>query len=157
MTPDREQNTPNRLRWSCIFRTFHFERLRWPAKGHPSLFLVSRSWEPPHFLCSIASSVPVRYERRQVEGKGANGRQVPAQFDLLAGDVFRVLRGKVGVTASCFLAGTGRISGATLVPVKTDEGNGACGTAVEGRLTASKWDSVKTVSLFPGCCSLYRT
>jgi hypothetical protein len=89
-------------------------------------------------LCSDGSSLPVRYERRQLERANANGRQVPSQFDRLGGDVFHVLRGKVEVTASCFLVGTGWISGATVVPVKTDERNRAYGTAVEGRLVASK-------------------
>jgi hypothetical protein len=91
-----------------------------------------------HAVCSNGSSVPVRYERRQAGQTNANRRQTPSQFDRLAGDVFRVLRGKVEVTASCLLAGTGWISGATVVAVKTDPTNRSCGTILEARLAAAK-------------------
>jgi hypothetical protein len=100
-------------------------------------------------LCSDGRTIPVRYDHRQSEREGANGRQVPSQFDQLAGDVFRVSRGHIGVTAACFLAGPGWMS-RTVVPVKAHEKNGACGAAIESRITASRKRAVMS------CFSLVR-
>lgn len=68
MTPDRRKFTPKRLRWSCIFRTFHSERLRRPAKGYPSLFLVSRSRE---VMNGYDATRPIRVQEQ------GTGRHIP--------------------------------------------------------------------------------
>jgi hypothetical protein len=93
-------------------------------------------------LCSDGSSLPVRFEGRQVDGRDDDGRQVPSRFDRLAGDVFRVVRGKVGVAASCFLVGGGWISGATIFAVKSAEENGVCDSDAEARLARSRGRAV---------------
>jgi hypothetical protein len=95
-------------------------------------------------VCSDGSSVPVRYERRQVEREGANGRQSPKNFDRLAGDVFRVLRGRVGAGAACFLAGPGWISGASVVPGKVPPTNSPCEAGIAARISASRNRAVVT-------------
>src|SRR5262245_58361195 len=41
--------------------------------------------------CSDGRTVRVRFDHRQLERKDNNGRQLPSEFDQLAGDVFRVV------------------------------------------------------------------
>lgn len=102
--------------------------------GMPGAALVHRS------LCTDGSDVPVRFERRQA-GQEGESRQAPSRFHRLAGDVFRIVRGKVDVSASCFLVGNGWISRATVVPVTADHG-ALCGSLVEQQLSGSRGRAV---------------
>jgi hypothetical protein len=69
---------------------------------------------------------PVRFNRRQVEGKNDNGRQTPYNFDNLAGSVFTVLAGKVDPAATCFLASEQLLAGATSLNITAPAGSGVC-------------------------------
>lgn len=88
-------------------------------------------------FCSDGRRFPVRFERRQAEREGHNGRQTPSNFDKLAGDVFAVLQGKIDAGASCFLA-SDRLSSATLLPAELPDGASECATDVRRRLAASR-------------------
>lgn len=89
-------------------------------------------------LCNGGGRFPVRFERRQVETKGHNGRQAPYNFDKLAGDVFTVLQGKIEESASCFLAGDSLLSSATALPTELPADPGECGPDVRLRLASSR-------------------
>ncbi len=87
-------------------------------------------------LCSDGSNVPVKYEGQQPE-KAGNGRQTPAQFQNLGGDVFRI-QGSVNPTAACFLLGGGWISAAEPVPLRREANPQACGTGIAAKMAALK-------------------
>ena len=89
-------------------------------------------------LCSGGRRFPVRFERRQAEREGHNGRQTPYNFDKLAGNVFAVLQGKIETGASCFLASGSLLSSATPIPTELPAGPGECGQDVRQRLAASR-------------------
>jgi hypothetical protein len=93
-------------------------------------------------LCSDGSRVEVRFERRQAGLPDDDGRQVPARFNRMAGDVFRVVRGKVAVSASCFLVGNGWTTGVAVLPMRETGSHGACEGGVEARLAASRGRAV---------------
>jgi hypothetical protein len=88
-------------------------------------------------MCSDGSRVAVRFERGQAARGGDDGRQVPSRFDGMAGDVFRIVRGKVGLALSCFLA-NGWTSRATALPMQAAGKGVACGGELEGRIAALK-------------------
>jgi hypothetical protein len=77
-------------------------------------------------LCSGGRRFPVKFERRQAERDGGNGRQTPQRFDELAGSVFAVLAGKVDLDATCFLATEPLLAGSMLLRVAAPVGSGAC-------------------------------
>jgi hypothetical protein len=101
-------------------------------------------------LCSDGSRVRVRFDHRQIERKDNNGRQSPAQFDKLAGEVFRVVGATVERAASCFLVGNGWLSEATIYPLRAPEERAGCGDGVEARLAKANGRAVT------GCFPLKR-
>ena len=77
-------------------------------------------------LCSRGLQVPVRFERRQAERQGGNGRQTPQRFDELGGSVYTVLTGNVLDDATCFLASEPLLAGSTVLSVGAPSGPGGC-------------------------------
>jgi hypothetical protein len=98
-------------------------------------------------LCGDGRSVVVQYDHRQIERKDNNGRQVPANFDKLGGDVFRVAGATVSVEATCFLTGSGWIDGATVVSMRAENKQSGCGNGVETRFAEVKSRAV--IRCFP--------
>ena len=92
--------------------------------------------------CSDGRRFPVRFEGRQIEREGTNGRQSPEVFDKVAGSVFTVLRGIIGQGSqigevSCFLAGDALRSSATWLPVERSDGSRECSSDVRRQLASS--------------------
>jgi hypothetical protein len=77
-------------------------------------------------LCSGGRRVPVQFERRQVEGANNTGRQTSANFDQLAGSVFRVLGSTGDSGVPCFLASEAVLAGSAVLTLAAPEGSGAC-------------------------------
>ena len=88
-------------------------------------------------LCTGGRRFTVRFERHQEQGPGYNGRQTPANFDLLPGSLYRVLDGKVPDVA-CFLAAAPLLSSAAILPVQASASPKACDPAVQNRIAASR-------------------
>jgi hypothetical protein len=89
-------------------------------------------------LCNGGGRFPVRFERRQAEIKGHNGRHIPNNFDKLEGDVFTVLQGKIEESASCFLASDALLSSATVLPAEPPAASNECGPDVRLGLASSR-------------------
>lgn len=120
-------------------------RLRFPIRQAPAsspILLLSQPATLHAALCSSGRRLSVRYERRQAERKDQNGRQIPGNFDKLAGDVFDVVQGKVGMDESCFLASDSLLSSATLLPAKPAAGSGECDSDIRRRIASSRTRSV---------------
>src|SRR5436190_4279610 len=77
-------------------------------------------------LCSGGRRVPVKFERRQVEGANSDGRQTGRSFDELAGSVFTVLGSTIDPDAPCFLASEALLAGSAVLSITALEGPGAC-------------------------------
>jgi hypothetical protein len=93
-------------------------------------------------LCSDGRRVPVRFDRRQVASDN-NARQLPSNFDKLAGNVFTVLQGQIGrgqdtLSVTCFVASTTLLSSGNLLRVQPLTGSTECGTDVGPRLASSR-------------------
>jgi len=77
-------------------------------------------------LCSDGHGVPVRFERRQVEGANNGGRQTSHTFDKLAGSVFTVSGNAVVPNTACFLASEALLAGSAVLNIAAPEEDGAC-------------------------------
>jgi hypothetical protein len=93
--------------------------------------------------CSDGRRFPVRFERRQSEREGANGRQSPYVFDKVAGSVFTVLRGTIGQESqigdvSCFLVSDALRSSGTWLPVERSDALRDCSSEVRRRVASSR-------------------
>jgi hypothetical protein len=126
--------------WELPRATMQHGAFGLPDPGGTRLLTVSDLLQPAMLhtaFCSDGRRFPVRFERRQAEREGHNGRQTPSNFDKLAGDVFAVLQGKIDAGASCFLA-SDRLSSATLLPAELPDGASECAMDVRRRLVASR-------------------
>jgi hypothetical protein len=133
--PVRGQETPS--------ATIEHGAFAFPDLSGTRLLTVSDLPQPAVFetaLCSDGRRYPVRFERRQTERKGYNGRQTPHNFDNLAGSVFTVLQGKIDYEfgTSCFLASQRLLSSATLLPVERLAEPGECGRELRRQLASSR-------------------
>jgi hypothetical protein len=98
-------------------------------------------------LCSAGGRFPVQFERSQTEREDYNGRATPHNFDKLAGNVFRVLEGKIESGASCFLISDSLLSSATVLTAERPEASGRCDADTQRRLTLSR--SREVVNCWP--------
>jgi hypothetical protein len=80
-------------------------------------------------LCAGGQHLPVRYERRQVEGTKSTGRQSPPNFANAAGAVFEITRGHVSAGSACVLAGDAFAADTTPVPLTRPPDAARCTTA----------------------------
>ena len=94
-------------------------------------------------FCTGGRRFSVRFESRQVEREGTQGRQSAYNFDNVAGSVFAIRQGAIGpgqevAGVSCFLAGDSLLSSASWLPAKPSAGSNACGPDVRRRLASSR-------------------
>ena len=93
-------------------------------------------------FCGGSASLPVRFDHKQAGRKENNGRQTPSRFNDLPGDVFHMVAGSAGATASCFLAGSRWTPDATLLRIDSREHGANCGATVQEHLAAVKGRAV---------------
>ena len=89
-----------------------------PKLDHPELLKAA--------LCSGSRRVPVQFERRQIEGANADGRQTGGSFDKLAGSLFTIVGNTVDPDGPCFLASEALLAGSAVLSITAPEGSGAC-------------------------------
>jgi hypothetical protein len=93
-------------------------------------------------FCTDGSRVPVRFDRQQIE-RANNGRQTPHNFDKLPGNVYAVLRGRIGrgqapVFMTCFIANASLLESATVLAVRPLAEPTECAKDVRTRLAAAR-------------------
>ena len=88
--------------------------------------------------CSGGEQVPVRFERRQVEGPDSTGRQWPGNFAHTAGAVFRVAKGSISADATCLLAEESFFAGASLITLARPPEGARCSKAEYPTFQADK-------------------
>ena len=112
-----------------------------PDPGGSRLLTLANPSQPALLhtaLCNGGGRFSVRFERRQAEIKGHNGRHTPNNFDKLEGDVFTVLQGKIEESANCFLASDSLLSSATVLPAEPQATFNECEPDVRLGLASSR-------------------
>lgn len=112
-----------------------------PDPSGTRLLAASTLPQPARFhtaLCDGGRRYPVRFERAQPERPGHNGRQTPANFDRLPGNVFTVLQGKIEADAACFLASGHLLASAPLLPAAPPAASSGCDPEVRRRLASAR-------------------
>jgi hypothetical protein len=102
-------------------------------------------------LCTGGRRFSIQFERRQEARAGGDGRQTPARFDELAGNVFTVLAGSVDPDAICFLASDSLLAGGAVLSVAPPVGSGACVqrnrfAEIRGRSVTHCWPLARVAS-----------
>jgi hypothetical protein len=96
-------------------------------------------------LCNGGRRLKVELERRQNE-RANDGRQWAANFDKLAGAIFRIPEDKVDESAGCFLASDALLSSATVLPATPDSKHTACEAGLRSRIASSRSRQVSNCS-----------
>jgi hypothetical protein len=89
-------------------------------------------------LCSGTRRFSVRFERRQTEREGYNGRRTPDNFDNLDGVIYAVLQGRIEPNAICFLAVDRFLSSAALLPAEPPAASNDCDPDARRRIASSR-------------------
>ena len=125
--------------------TMEYEAFAFPDPSGMRLLTVSEPTQPELLhtvFCSDGRRASVRFDHRQTERDGHNGRETSYNFDLLAGDVFTVVDGTIDADARCFLASDALASSATLLSMEGSPGSGECGLTVERQLASLRGRAV---------------
>ena len=119
--------------------TMQYGAFAFPDQSGTRLLAIS---EPPRSelfhtaFCSAGHRVSVRFDHRQVERDGHNGRQTRYNFDQLAGAVFTVVDPTIDATSTCFLASDALTSSATLLSAEASPETDECGPRVQRQLAS---------------------